>query len=85
VITSVYEILSIHLHVHRSYSVLARFGIILHTGKAGTDNGRLSPRHIGHMLHANYSIVRHFFGADAVWSSMLHFEHLILAADLQSI
>ena len=73
-ITSVYEILSIHLHVHSSYSVLARFGIMklafLHTGQAGTDNGRLTPRHIAHMLHANYRIVRHFFGADAVWSSI---------------
>ncbi len=48
-----YEILSIHLHIHSSYSTLATLGIMklafLYTRKAGTDDRSLVPQHIGHM------------------------------------
>ena len=73
-ITSVYKILSIYLHINSPYSVLAKFGIMklafLHTRKAGTDDRRLVPQHIGHMLHAIYRNDRRFFHADAVCSSI---------------
>ncbi len=73
-ITSMYEILSIHLHIHSSYSTLATLGIMklafLYTRKAGTDDRRLVPQHIGHMLHANFRTDRHVVGADAAWSSI---------------